>query len=1711
MLKSAAVRCMKIMLAFVVLFSVQVKAPVFAETSQQADTARSMIDFFRKDRTQINADQVSRDELIVYGVFLSNFFVPGQTKLKDMIDASESEGTLPKRVSTKFFGSSENYQQIVNVNNKLYSAITDVLRNSKSAFGLYASPPTESSVPMTGKALYDKLAGVDQDRKIYAKNGSPDAIVLDLNDKATRAAIQVLFSFSPELILDSKKGIRALSGLYMDGIGNIWGAYNNVGIEDYVLVLPAALNPVVFSGKVNDSKFPVANVFVMGGVVKVTEDFLENKSFMTPYYNIKEFFTNGSSNTSLMNQKNMLSIYGIQSPSASTSFTGGSKIKGAVGNSDAIIMHSDKVESNPYADVVEFINQTSNSVFSESKASILLTIDATKFTGGKEYFEDEQSLNPSQKSTLSDYLFGGSVFSLNQLADDMYYFNIQNGASGGEGDWKTDDNALMLKQKMFAKEINGEFNFYSGAYFASPFNRFMLQYNNAKNSGDQGAVDFLVNYLKNNTLGKKVESGSKEFKALKSFFDSGDFGTEDPDIINDALKLLRADKNNFVYNLIPSAIMVSDNIVDSGWFKPTKISTTGFGLTANDDYLGYISVAIRNSTAILNRYKGMPDNPYLEFTGTGVFSAGNGGKIVGHDDKGKNVGKNGQNALSTLFYNSMIYRIFGMNNTFVSKLDSDKLYAGDKYSGVLGDYTVMTAVMNGVNNFPGIYWGYMVQLLNVRKDGEVWKSDRFSNALLPPMTINTMSDGLKLDDIIGAKGVVPSEEKTQEEMSKDVLKKVYGLLQDGPNDYRDKLIKSTQDSWIISTHRAITGSWIGNSLSVSAGGNSSYASVVGYINTPSLNDLPLTQWVLSDYSHIYMILMVFVLVGVVVMVISKFRNIREGLLLFILMTVVLILPQFLISNVINLSNTVGDKLYSGRFNYWAITQHQQSLSALNATRMKGDESDYIIAQNMDNAKNVYSSDVGVRVRWMSPKKDDVFDKMFNKNQATQGFIQNITVFRWLFSSFLNQEEYVYDDPLATYLYRPYISIANEAKSSYELLRQSITPKQIAADKVKDAQTNLKEALDYRFKFLTGSDLQVKFTPDQKSLIESSAVYSVPGQDKSTLDSYRFWSLNNADVSRAIFRNDYSTNAGIATDSSNPFYNAYSLSTEGPFYYFYNMFKQRYSGINGGFRGALLSDEVFRVRSDSTKVDRKMRDFLDLEGLFTYVVPYLAQGNDYVNGWTAQHGKSIDKFAFESGGVPSDPTLSEKYENEKSKKENLKRVWKLYTPWVDQLYGLDVMNKNVSIAKKKVLVSDTLNPGAYDTAGRPMIFSEADMAAKGYQVSDLSNVELRIQATLRSTYEDLKYLNNYYDFSNDTVGDDVLVTAAAMMATFNFNREFSENKFLGESVVQYPQNFELKNFNYDAFMRLTLLNSTGEQLLAEKDLYVRVLDKTSIFTGLLLLMADLFAIIVIPSMKLLVLLLLLFLGIVVSLSCLFSPPDNVWKAVFKNVISPALLFLISSIGFAYVISLFMGEGLTGYVGGRSPSLGVSDPTIMILLMIVVDAIFVFVLYKITRFLIGSLKRHVETVFHSAVMAAAGAASVIGSSVRSITRKGINVDSPLSVIGKASNTISQKAAGIGSALRNNVFPHRDYGKGEAANKDTRERVAKLSSSSSQVEMLRSKLKWEDNTNAEKDKSSSSPSNKDKDLSKFINDKTSPHSNKKTSNTDKDNKNQSKDLLP
>lgn len=1533
--------------------------PTGGGTSANA-TTRSMLEFFRTDRTVLNVDAVTKDELQVYGVFISNFFVPGQTTIKDI--SGDGDTSISKKVAEKFFGSAsaEQTTNVKGLNTKISDAILKGLREDTKNFGLYKSKEdVNSGRVMTGEDLYKMFAG--SSRTILNGNGEK---IFNLNDDAIQGTLQLLCAFSPELVFDKDKGLRSFTGLYIDGLGNIWASYNingaKVTIEEYILFLPACMNPIVFKNKnSNLLKLPLNNAFAMGAVLKTTENFLSNANFMTPYYNLKSNFTSGSSKSAQMNAANMASLMGVESP-----------FSHLLGKSDYLILGNDWLR-NPANSVKEFVSKGTNSKVNSNDTKIMLTMDVDKLANAQKYFKDDSSLSTGEKGDLFDYFLGGNTYSMGNIEDTMYYFSGVNGANGDQGSWKEDD-SLIKGQRLFFKNTNpsipSEGQFYNGSYFASPFNKFLVNYFDKPESD---RLNFLTNWIKSNTVNTKVKNTDAKVIALNNFLSTGDFKTNDVDVLNDAMQLFKTSSDNLVFNMLPQSNHISGTVLNSGWFKIKENATVGFGLTYGDNEFAYQSYAVRTPRRIFLD----PDLPDpFEFSNWG-------GKLTTADTKA-------QQKVGMLFHTFMTYRIFSMNSTFTQHL-TGSIYAGDKYKGPGGrEFTARTAVMNDVNNWPGIYWGYMVSMLNAQKneDGK-WDSSPYSNNLLPYMVFSVQGGSFDLNNVLSSSGLSSTEDETIEKMQIDITKKIYSLLSEGYSAYRDSLIKSTQDSWIISTHRSITGSWADNVLSVSAGGGGTYSSVVGYINTPGLYEVPITSWILKDYYIIYALLLLIVIISLVAMCLTGVRTVREGLLIFVIMCGALVLPQYLLGNVIDLSNKVGDKIYSERFNYWAITQHQQSLTNLKSARQSGDEMQYIIAQTMENAKNVYSTDAGVRVKWMAPKKDNVFQSIFTDKNMTQSLQSDTTIFRWLFNSFFNQEEYVYNDPLATYLYRPYNAIVQEANNNFTAMQSANIDKVGIKNEITNGKRANASLSDYKFKYITNpNSSNIKYTDEQKNLINISKTYS-PDTDIEKMEIYRYWIMSNSSVTRSLFKTNYDldTNAGlVGYDSADATAQAYLLATESPFYYFYNVFKTRYKSVNGQFKSALLTEDVYLVNQDNTRVDGKIRDFLDLEGLFTYVIPYLNQGNSYVHEWTGRHGSSVESFDF-SQAIDSTKSaeLIQEYNEAQLKKDAMEKVWKMYTPWVDQLYSLDVMNQKVSIAKGKVYVEDTLDPASYEAVGRPMIFSEADMYAKNYSVSELSDVEIRIQRVLSSTYTDLMYLSNYYDFD-----DEVLISAAAMMATFNFNREFSETRIIGENTMLYPQSFELKNFNYDAFMRLALLNATGEPLMAEEDLYVRVLSKTSVFTGILLLLKDITAVILIPTAKTIVMLMLLVLGLLITISCVVSPPEKLLKTLSKYILVPAAMFLGSNIIFAFSISLFMGEGLTGYVGGRLPTAGVTDPTITMLLMAILDIIYLYVQFKIIKLLVVSFKSFGNSTLFGTLALVTGAASMIGGKIKNIAKNGFS---------------------------------------------------------------------------------------------------------------------------
>lgn len=485
-------------------------------------------------------------------------------------------------------------------------------------------------------------------------------------------------------------------------------------------------------------------------------------------------------------------------------------------------------------------------------------------------------------------------------------------------------------------------------------------------------------------------------------------------------------------------------------------------------------------------------------------------------------------------------------------------------------------------------------------------------------------------------------------------------------------------------------------------------------------------------------------------------------------------------------------------------------------------------------------------------------------------------------------------------------------------------------------------------------------------------------------------------------------------------------TESPYYYFsYNLYDQaaNWSGgsnaaASGSFKDMLLGGGIksnnyfYNMTSPTALTDAQnsesisnviysghrhykgvkdapgygeLRDYMDMRSLFTVVIPYLKQSNDVVVAWDDTQGLFMYDdvlVEYDADGnlqVPQEALDDDEIGYKFWHNVNVVQLFNMYTPWVDAMYDCDYAKETtITVAGQKWTVKDPLDPSSYYkasksgkiTAGRQMIFSESERVYYGLAWADLTEVEQKIITINENCYENLLQLMDYYTFN-----DDVLNTAAAMLETFEFNKEFSQYKLGGTDYVLYPQAYELKNFSYDAYLRLILANSTGESLAdfsadadlnngaSQLDFYQRVVNNSSILTGIFLVLVDLFAVYAIPAFKLFIIVAVFVLSIIMILAASVKLEMSLGKTIIRSLVKPMGFFFLISVAMAFFVSLFMYEGNTDVTGRGGLSINLGDPVMVLLVMLVLNFGALCLYFKIAKGVVKDVLKYGQSVFAS----------------------------------------------------------------------------------------------------------------------------------------------------
>lgn len=949
------------------------------------------------------------------------------------------------------------------------------------------------------------------------------------------------------------------------------------------------------------------------------------------------------------------------------------------------------------------------------------------------------------------------------------------------------------------------------------------------------------------------------------------------------------------------------------------------------------------------------------------------------------------------------YRGLSSSLAAVSKVYTEQgIVSGDEIKTAVGSY-----ITNDVNLWGGIYYAYMIDIfgLTINADNEMSAAKLITN--LPAVPSNLTGSGTP--DISGLldSGNDISDEQAETNNRRKLMERLMELTDTNDSSYRDNLISTTINSTLCDIHNDIVNADSTGSID-SVGSGNLYTGYSGYITTSTLAEMPFTSWIMQSYDVIYIVLMILVIVLAICMLVTGHRTWRKAVFSALSMAIILLIPRISIDTAVTMANNTASALYKDRFSFWAYAQHQQYANKLANSKS---ETETLIIQNIQQAKDYYDSGSGVTVKWMSPKKSSYWDKFTDVTGGSDSGL-NLSLFTWLFQGQFRQEIYSTDN-LATYLYRPYLDIINTANSvemgTYQGIKDgsSKPSKDSASARSKYAYYTRLAWANYQQDLVTNWDIipavlragnEGKYTTSKDELDLSSAytagtfdkthskkdyvsgivntvtndwAYShyVSEKSKATDLSKAYPATSTTSVTVGVNPPDSKTKKELGKSTQQ-----FLLYTESPYYYFYYMFKEMASQYEGSDRPVhkLLVDEAFyKYLGEDSYVDPasgakkdvgtggavsegEIVDFLDLENLFTYVIPYLEQSNLYVSEWSNVNGTDID------ASLTGDKLTK--------RKAAVRNIWSMYSPWVDAMYSTGYASGSIGSIGKKYAISDTINPGYYLNY-RQMVFSPADKIRNNLTDADLSDVEARIIRTLEDTYTDFMYLNNYASFD-----EEVLLGAMAMTATFNFNKNFSENNLVGDSITLYPTGFEIRNFSYDAFLRMALLNTTGSSLFSDKDIYTEVVENTSVVTALLMIVNDAVAVYGVPTLKLITLLLLFLLGLILCINCFMNPPDKLWMNLLKSYFLPFGMFIGALFVHMLVASLFVGEGLTGVVGSRGITITTGDPTVTIILMLIANCIFCFIMFLTIKTLLKSFASALKDTFGGVVSIAGGALAV-----------------------------------------------------------------------------------------------------------------------------------------
>lgn len=857
---------------------------------------------------------------------------------------------------------------------------------------------------------------------------------------------------------------------------------------------------------------------------------------------------------------------------------------------------------------------------------------------------------------------------------------------------------------------------------------------------------------------------------------------------------------------------------------------------------------------------------------------------------------------------------------------------------------------------------------------------------------------------------------------------------------------------LVGWHDAMVGTTGTGSMT----GTTRYKGFTGLTTCPTLQDTAFTAKMAEIYTGSFWIVIILCLVTLFLGWVSNQISATQATLMLMVCCIFVALPSHLINWTVSVTNVVSSQIYDNKFIYWALMQHQMYNTEIDQAAQDAVQSyDTYLRDlyklNADATQTQGSN--SITVRWQAVKKlrsveySESDKETLNSDKMSQYGVADDLLDGMLNNSFSGQS---FSETTNTYLYRNYIDIANNSRFIYKRISTEGTK---FSDKINTEGwtngtlagniNNVSTAGQYTNEPATKVDGDpylyvtapmastiVSKGIQTKTLIGTNALDSLDSRVGISNDAFAFSqkSFNTgADIAQTI--QSTVTGAGQTADPNfnsadydNDEYYAlasYSLMSESPYYYFsWYLYGQGLSceAVGGqGYKKLLIGEDnqgfFTYTKEDGTTTDY-LKDFMDMEHLYKYVIPYMRMGNEVVGAWAEANGGifTYDNIPMEEGhendlnlSDPNNAEIAQKYWHN----VNVRRLYNLYCPWVDQIDNATYSKpQTISAVGKSFTIENPSDPYSYP-AERPMVFSRAEAESYGYTDGQLTDVELRIIKFEETARKSMFELLNYSGFD-----DSVLNAAASMECLFAYNQAFSDTHIMGDRTEMYPTNFEVKDFSYDAYLRFILSNNSADTVakdgqssadttalesmqqasygntLAEKGFYQRIVSKGSFLTSILLIVNDILAQVILPLIKYIFIVAIFLMLIVEVLVLVFKAAkgEKPYKRYWKLALLPLLKFCVTLVGLSLVIGMMMGNTTASLTGGDLVSMQFGSPDLALCAMIIAFGFVDYYLIKIMVDLIRNLWRDTKKVWGAMTGMVSGGVKAVMNRITGADNKG-----------------------------------------------------------------------------------------------------------------------------